>query len=220
MAFSDLKQLEEHLTTRSYIDGYEPSQSDVGVYKALGSAPSSTEYPHAARWYKHITSWEAEHDNLPGDKEAGAKLYGGASGSAPAAATPAKEEDDDDVDLFGSDDEEDAEAERIKAERVAAYNEKKAGKSKVAAKSVVTLDVKPWDDETSMEELEKAVRSIEQPGLLWGASKLVAIGYGIKKLQINLVIEDELVSLDELQEQIQEFEDYVQSTDVAAMQKL
>jgi len=103
---------------------------------------------------------------------------------------------------------------------VVAYNEKKAGKSKVAAESVVTLDVKPWDDETSMEELEKAVRSIEQPGLLWGASKLVAIGYGIKKLQINLVIEDELVSLDELQEKIQEFEDYVQSTDVAAMQKL
>ena len=33
-----------------------------------------------------------------------------------------------------SDDEEDAEAERIKAERVAAYNAKKANKAKVAAK--------------------------------------------------------------------------------------
>lgn len=53
---------------------------------------------------------------------------------------------------------------------------------------MVTLDVKPWDDETNMEELEKAVRAVEQPGLLWGASKLVPIGYGIKKLQINLVI--------------------------------
>ena len=30
--------------------------------------------------------------------------------------------------------------------------------------------------------------------------------------------EDELVSLDELQDKVQEFEDYVQSTDVAAMQ--
>lgn len=30
--------------------------------------------------------------------------------------------------------------------------------------------------------------------------------------------EDELVSTDELQEKIQEFEDYVQSTDIAAMQ--
>lgn len=68
--------------------------------------------------------------------------------------------------------------------------------------------------------MEAAVRSIEKDGLVWGASKLVAVGFGIKKLQINLVVEDDKVSTDELQEQIQEFEDFVQSTDVAAMQKL
>ena len=84
----------------------------------------------------------------------------------------------------------------------------------------MTLDVKPWDDETDMAALEAAVRSIEQEGLVWGLSKLVAIGYGIKKLQITLVIEDELVSLDDLQGKIAEFEDFVQSTDVQAMQKL
>ena len=71
-----------------------------------------------------------------------------------------------------------------------------------------------------MGELEKSVRSIEQDGLVWGASKLVPLGFGIKKLQINLVIEDEKVSLDELQEKIAEMEDYVQSTDIAALQKL
>lgn len=84
--------------------------------------------------------------------------------------------------------------------------------------SVVTLEVKPWDDETDMKALEKSVRSIEQAGLVWGSSKLVAVGYGISKLQITLVIEDELVSLDELQEKIAGFEDHVQSSDVAAMQ--
>ena len=71
-----------------------------------------------------------------------------------------------------------------------------------------------------MKGLEESVRSIEQDGLVWGASKLVAVGFGIKKLQINLVVEDEKVSTDELQETIGEFEDYVQSTDVVAMQKL
>ncbi|KAJ8073011.1 Translation elongation factor 1 beta [Marasmius tenuissimus] len=115
---------------------------------------------------------------------------------------------------------EDAEAERIKAERVAAYNAKKANKPKTIAKSVVTLEVKPWDDETNMEELEAGVRAIEMDGLVWGASKLVPIGYGIRKLQMTLVVEDEKVSTDELQEKIQELEDYVQSTDIAAMQKL
>ena len=39
-------------------------------------------------------------------------------------------------------------------------------------------------------------------------------------LQINLVIEDAKISLDELQEQIQEIEDYVQSTDVVGDQRV
>merc|ERR1712119_240745 len=92
---------------------------------------------------------------------------------APAAATPApvkqeepEEDDDSDDDLFGSDDEEDtAEQERIKAERIAAYNERKAGKKKVAAKSSILLDVKPWDDETNMAEVESNVRSVGCDGL-------------------------------------------------------
>jgi len=218
MAFSDLKQLEEHLATRSYIQGYTPSQADVGVYNALKTPPSASEYPHVARWYTHIKSWEAEHATIPGDKEAGAKLFGGAGGSAAPAA--AGDDDDDDIDLFGSDDEPDPEAEKLKAERLAAYAAKKANKPKTIAKSVVTLEVKPWDDETDMKELEENVRAIEQEGLVWGASKLVEVGFGIKKLQITLVIEDEKVSLDELQDKIAEDEDHVQSSDVAAMQKL
>ena len=71
-----------------------------------------------------------------------------------------------------------------------------------------------------MEELKSNVLAIEMDGLVWGASKLVAVGFGIKKLQINLVCEDEKISLDELQQKIEEDEDHVQSTDVAAMQKL
>lgn len=63
------------------------------------------------------------------------------------------------------------------------------------AKSSIVLDVKPWDDETDLGEMEKMVRAIEVDGLLWGASKLVPVGYGIKKLQIGCVVEDDKVSL-------------------------
>ena len=70
-----------------------------------------------------------------------------------------------------------------------------------------------------MAALEKEVRAIQMDGLLWGASKLVPIGYGVNKLQITIVVEDK-VSMDELQERVQEIEDYVQSSDIAAMQKL
>lgn len=70
-----------------------------------------------------------------------------------------------------------------------------------------------------MAELEANVRTIVHEGLVWGASTLVAIGYGVKKLQITLVITDD-VSLDQIQDECAEFEDHVQSTDVIAMQKL
>ncbi|KGB77540.1 elongation factor 1-beta [Cryptococcus deuterogattii 99/473] len=211
----DLKQLEQHLATRSYVDGFKPTTADVEIYKSLGSAPEAT-FPHCHRWYTHIASFADEFDTLP-------------AGTNPFSSAAAAEEDDE-VDLFGSDDEEaDEEAERIKAERIAKYNEAKeakkqeklaAGKTLEVAKSVVTLQVKPWDDETDMQALEDGVRAIEKDGLVWGASKLVPVGYGIKMLQINLVIEDAKISLDELQEEIAELEDYVQSSDVAAMQKL
>jgi len=149
---------------------------------------------------------------------------GGAKAApAPAAKAPAKEEEeDDDVDLFGSDDEseEDEEKDKVRQERLAAYAAKKAKKPALIAKTSVLLDVKPWDDETDMDAMLKSVKSIEQDGLVWGASKLVPVGYGINKLSIICVVEDEKVSIDELQEKIQDFEDFVQSCDVASMQKI
>lgn len=63
------------------------------------------------------------------------------------------------------------------------------------AKSNVILDIKPWDDETDMKAMEDAVRTIEMDGLKWGLSKLVPLAYGIKKLQIVCVVEDEKGSL-------------------------
>ncbi|CAJ1072786.1 elongation factor 1-delta-like isoform X1 [Xyrichtys novacula] len=142
--------------------------------------------------------------------------------AAPVKAAPAKQvngDDDDDMDLFGSD-EEDEEAERLKRERVEAYAAKKSKKPALIAKSSILLDVKPWDDETDMAKLEECVRTVQMDGLLWGASKLVPVGYGIKKLQINCVVEDDKVGTDILEEEITKFEDFVQSVDVAAFNKI
>jgi elongation factor 1-beta len=191
----------------------------VKVFQQIKTIPAPEKYPYAWRWYNHILTFESEFSTLPGDPTKEYTAYGPESSELtvnPAKAPEKEEEDDDEVDLFGSDEEEDAEAEKLKAERLAEYNKKKAGKVKPAAKSIVTLDVKPWDDETDMDELKANVLAIEKDGLVWGASKLVAVGFGIKKLQINLVVEDEKVSLDELQQQIEEDEDHVQSTDVVS----
>ncbi|CAH8434117.1 unnamed protein product [Heterobilharzia americana] len=131
-----------------------------------------------------------------------------------------KTAEDAESDLFGSDSEDDREAERVRAEREAAYYAAKSSKPTVVAKSSIILDVKPWSDEVDMEELTSLVKSIQADGLLWGQSKLVPVAYGIKKLQICCVVEDDKVGTDFLEESIMQFEDHVQSVDIAAFNKL
>lgn len=117
------------------------------TFKALSAAPDAAKYPNAARWYKHIASYEDEFPTLPGDSSKPYTVYGPEVAAVtlnPAKAPAAEEEEDEDVDLFGSDEEEDPEAERIREERLAEYRKKKEGKVKPAAKSIVTMDVKPW----------------------------------------------------------------------------
>ncbi|KAL0635019.1 hypothetical protein Q9L58_006048 [Maublancomyces gigas] len=226
MGFTDLiadgglTVLNSWLETRSYIIGTTPSQADVAVFNGVSKSPDPAKYPHVTRWYKHITSFQDEFSTLPGDTSAAASAYGPEITPSPATAPAAEAEEE--IDLFGSSDEseDDAEKEALTKKRLAEYAAKKAGKVKPDAKSIVTMDVKPWDDETNMAELEANVRAIEKDGLVWGGSSFVEVGFGIKKLQINLVVVDDKISLDELQQQIEGDEEHVQSTDIAAMQKL
>ncbi|KAK3856740.1 hypothetical protein Pcinc_036952 [Petrolisthes cinctipes] len=209
---SGVKALNDYLGDKSYVEGFAPSQADVTIYEGLGSAPSA-KFSHALRWYSHISSFGGEKSKFPGQKGAPVKA------SAPAPP-PAADDDDDDVDLFGSDSEDDAEADRVREERLAAYAAKKAAKPGPIAKSQVLLDCKPWDDETDMKAMEDAVRTISMDGLVWGASKLAPLAFGIMKLSILCTVEDAKVSIDDLSEKIQEFEDFVQSVDVAAFNKV
>lgn len=145
--------------------------------------------------------------------------------SAHADVVPAikkfDDEDDDGVDLFASDSEgEDDTAAKVREERLAAYAAKKSKKPALIAKSNIILDVKPWDDETDMKAMEAEVRKITSDGLLWRAAKLVPLAFGIHKLQISCVVEDDKVSVDWLIEEIEKNEDFVQSVDIAAFNKI
>merc|ERR1712002_471791 len=169
---------------------------------------------------KHVAKLEEENRSLRKLIEELSKQVGDLTlrvgkleGSAPTAvqqkekpAAPQEDEDEDDFELFGSDDEEEEETEeekKKKEELLKKYHEKKSKKPAIIAKSSITLDVKPWDDETDMVAMEKMVKSIEMDGLVWGSSKLVPLAYGIKKLQIICVVEDEKVGSDDLSEEIQ-----------------
>ncbi|GMH11437.1 hypothetical protein Nepgr_013278 [Nepenthes gracilis] len=216
---SGLKFLDDYLASKSFVAGDEFTKDDIKVYAAVLVSPSDS-FPNASKWYNSVSSRLAP--SFPG------KAVGVRTGShaAPTDVAPDKEEkkdapaddDDDDLDLFGDETEEDKKAAE---EREAA--KKSSAKKKESGKSSVLLDVKPWDDETDMQKLEEAVRSVEMEGLLWGASKLVPVGYGIKKLQIMMTIVDDLVSVDTLIEDhllTEPRNEYIQSCDIVAFNKI
>ncbi|XP_068662244.1 elongation factor 1-beta-like [Aristolochia californica] len=224
VSFSDLHTetgvtaLDKYLSGKIYISGDQVTRDDVKVFAAVLKKPGEG-FPNAARWYETVSSHLSA--RFPGEA-VGVRFAGAAAPAAAPAeeakdATPAAEDDDDDLDLFGEETEEDKKAAE---ERAAA---KAPAKKKESGKSSVLLDVKPWDDETDMKKLEEAVRSVEMPGLLWGASKLAPVGYGIKKLQIMLTIVDDLVSVDGLIEEhltVEPINEYVQSCDIVAFNKI
>uniref|UniRef100_A0A8C6SMH2 Elongation factor 1-beta n=1 Tax=Neogobius melanostomus TaxID=47308 RepID=A0A8C6SMH2_9GOBI len=196
---SGLKVLNEFLTERSYVEGFVPSQADVAVFDALSAAPPA-DLCHALRWYNHIKSYSSQKSSFS------PRLYHKFPNMqfSSSITSPNIRELRILFMLF----QEDEEATRIKEERLAAYAAKKS-KTAVIAKSSILLD-----------KMEECVRSIVMDGLVWGQSKLVPVGYGIKKLQINCVVEDDKVGTDILEEQITAFEDLVQSVDVAAFNKI
>lgn len=112
------------------------------MFDALGKLPTG-DFAHVQRWYRQIASYSSQER----------ASWGGSPLPQVAGGKPtveSKAADDDDVDLFASDEEEDAEADRIRAERVQAYADKKSKKPVLIAKSSIIMDVKPWDDETGI----------------------------------------------------------------------
>ncbi|CAF0824449.1 unnamed protein product [Didymodactylos carnosus] len=208
-----LNLLNAFLSDKSYIEGYQPSKGDIVVFEAVKKSPPK-DLENAFRWFKHISSFDDnERQKFKGERKA-IDQYGRVSGqdsvekhvfkslshdpheksdekTNTTTAKPAKSGNDDDIDLFGSDDEDDEEAKRIRDERLKTYAEKKSKKPGPIAKSSIVLDIKPWEDTTDLVEMERLVRGIELDGLVWGASRLVPLAFTIKKLQINCVVEDD-----------------------------
>lgn len=224
VTFTDLyteagvKSLDEYLAGKTYISGDQLTKDDIKVYAAVPVKPDAS-LSNATAWYETVSS--ALSKSFPG-KALGVSVAVKAEPDeeVPTAesAKAAPAEDDDDLDLFGDETEEEKKAAE---EREASV--KASSKKKESGKSSVLLDVKPWDDETDMKKLEETVRSIEMPGLLWGASKLVAVGYGIKKLQIMMTIVDDLVSVDDLVEErltVEPANEFIQSCDIVAFNKI
>jgi len=99
---------------------------------------------------------------------------------------------------------------------------RKKEKAKPVEKSLIVLDVKPWEADTDLVRVwEHIVQNKVQEGLSWGASyKLEPVAFGIKKLVMTCSIVDSLVVLDDITEYIEGLEEWVQSVNVVSMNKI
>ena len=100
----------------------------------------------------------------------------------------------------------------------------KKEKKKEIDKSHVILEVKGWDAEQDLEALgKKIIATIKMDGLFWEKEyKLeeVAFGaFGIKKLVISFTADDDKVSVQEIIDTLESWEDEIQSVETVSFNK-
>eukprot|EP00978_Attheya_sp_CCMP212_P010224 scaffold24581_cov51-Attheya_sp.AAC.1 len=199
--------------SKSYVEGWQFSDADSEYFGKFTSCPEAATYPHAFRWYIHIAA-------LQGVR--------GLSFSAPAAAAeaPAKGgDDDDDFDVFGDDDEEDDEPKESRKDMLARYKkdaEDRLAKKEANQRTLVGIEVKPWDTEQDLLALWKKITTevVVMDGLRWGETcNLAEVAFGIKKIQTTFVMGVSQSSQD-VQDMIEAMEDEVQSVEITSMNVL
>lgn len=216
----------------SYITGYSLSADDKAEFSGMSSIPSAATHPNAYRWASHVVA-------LTGLSNCGCAAP--AAAAAPSAKKAAAADDEID-DMFGGDDEEELNEEgetaaeaaatkarqermetarRLKEEKDEKEGKKKKTGDKPVEKSLLVLDVKPWEADTDLEKVWHMIKEYKQEGLSWGETfRLEPVAYGIKKLVMTCTIVDSLVLMDDITENIEALEEHVQSCTVASMNKI
>ena len=131
---------------------------------------------------------------------------------------------EEDFDLFGDDAGEAEEYEQMMAEKKALAEKAKAGELKKGDagffKSSIVLDIKPADSEINYDDLVAFVTGIEMDGLEWKANELKPMAFGLQKLTVLLHAIDDILSIDDLTEKLEDNEDLVGSVEIVSFSKL
>jgi|TARA_B110000305_G_C19187184_1_gene514859 translation elongation factor EF-1beta len=220
----DANTLETTLKNQQWVGGQSPTVADMEAFTGLkGQNISAETHPNVFAWFfltskfsdAIMKSWPAAGAAAGGKPAKGGKGKGGKK--------EAKKEEDDLDDLFGDDNEDDAEAAKAIAQ---ATKDKAAAKKKVKkvaiAMSLVMLEVKPLDDTIDLDALaQRCFSTILQEGLYWKTEyKKEPVAFGIFKLIVGFSLEDEKVSVDDIVERIEGLEDMVQSVEIAVFNKI
>ena len=234
-----LNDLEKKLANNLFVKGAQPSHEDAEAFEKFITAkcvPDQDKFPSVWAWYslmvlfedEVIKSWKPsgkpEQQKKGGKGEKGEK--GGKKGKKDKKGKKEKEKeekkeekgDDEDLDLFGEETEEDKKA---KEEMKNKNKDKKKGKKKEVDKSHVILEVKGWEADQDLEALaKKIISTIKKDGLSWNTGyKLEEVAFGVKKLIIAFLAEDDKCSVQEIVDELESWENDIQSVDVVSFNK-
>lgn len=218
---------DKFLETNSYLSGgNSPGAADRELLNEIDGAKFVPCHKTAANlygWWWTLALFREPARALWGAAEA-KKEAGKKDAAAPKKEEKKEEKKDELDDLFGEDEDPEAEA---KAKEQAAKRKKeaeeakkkKAPKAPIICKSEVIFDVKGHEADDDFDALAAKIRGMQQDGLVWKDSyRIVPIGFGMNKLEIGMIIEDDKVSTDDIFEKIQEWEE-VQSIDIVKFGK-
>ena len=215
-------EFEGKLKDNMFLGGNFPNVADaetLELFQKNKYVPDQTKFPNVWAWYslivlfedKVVASWKKT--AAPEPKK----------GGKPAKKPEAKKEEekpaeDDDMDFFGEQTEEEKkQLEELKKKK----DDKKKEKKKEVQKSLVILEVKGWESDQDLDALALKIQTVQMDGLQWKSEyKLAEVAFGVKKIVIGLVVEDDKVSVDDIVDQLQAWEDDVQSVDIVSFNKL
>ena len=222
---SVLADLEKKLENNLFVKGAQPSHDDAEAFAKFVEAkvvPDQDKYPSVWAWYSLMVLFEDEviKSWKPQGKPEQHKKEKGGKGGKKNKNEEKKEEkaEEDDLDLFGDETEEDKKA---KEEMKQKNKEKKGKKKKEVDKSHVILEIKGWDAEQDLEALaKKIISTIKMDGLSWNTGyKLEEVAFGIKKLVIAFLAEDDKVSVQEIIDTLESWENEIQSVETVSFNK-
>lgn len=216
--------MNEYFLNHSYFVGYAPTSKDAELFAIVHKMLDAEKYPHLARWFYHMCSFP-DKASFPVVDEEFVFETAPAAPAAPAKEEKKEEEEEEEEDLFGDDDDEEDEAAAaaMEAKLRAEAEKKKAAKeaNKKVEKSLLVINIKPYDEETDLKALFEKIRATEVKGCKWSEScNIEPLAYGLCYLQISCVIEDDVCSEDDVIDAIMQFDNDVQSTETASFNKI
>ena len=231
IAEDKLQGYDKKLENNLFFKGPQPSNEDAEVLEELTKekcVPDQEKFPNLFAWYSLVILFEDEVVatwKKPEQHQKGKK--GKKEEKKDEKKEEKKEKKDDEIDeddLFGDETEEDKKV-KEEAHKKREEEKKEDGKKKKKVevqKSLVLIDVKVYDPEQDYDALaEKILKNVKRDGLVWKTEyKLQEVAFGVKKIVMGMVVEDEKVSVDDIIDELTSWEDEIQSVDIVAFNKL